>query len=185
MQTRLGGEQIGSETMTVQNVTAGRRRGRNSSQREKKKKTEKNRWKYRNRNADSGNKHTSHSWDHFQHPWDLWSEPICDSSIAKKKEKKKRERKRLLQANTTHQSVKGTARLKKSDSDSFLRLSVLFSSPQIRVLSSTDSTFNLYRHEILFIYLLIFYHHCWFCCHFLYERPLLFFFVQMFLFFHM
>lgn len=38
MQTRLGGEQIGSETMTVQNVTAGRRRGRNSSQREKKKK---------------------------------------------------------------------------------------------------------------------------------------------------
>ena len=37
MQTRLGGEQIGSETMTVQNVTAGRRRGRNSSQREKKK----------------------------------------------------------------------------------------------------------------------------------------------------
>ena len=91
---------------------------------------------------------------------------ICEVNLSvtvvllKKKEKKKRERKRLLQANTTHQSVKGTARLKKSDSDSFLRLSVLFSSPQIRVLSSTDSTFNLYRHEILFIYLLIFYHHC-------------------------
>lgn len=37
MQTRLGGERIGSETMTVQNVTAGRRRGRNSSQRERQK----------------------------------------------------------------------------------------------------------------------------------------------------